>query len=302
MVSANYEAYKSVMRQAYRDGQITPEESAVLETLRQSLNITTDEHHQAESEVQQEIDIGGLPDGGSTAFSEPEAEPVPDYNDDNNVIRPGMNSDEFSNNPNPGPEFENSGGVAFATDTMEAPGGAPAAAEPQSLDDILNAGKGAYKKGDFQQAIGYFDKAIEIEPDNSEAIFYRKRSQKKLEEIGGAAAGKPAGAAAGTPSGMAAGVKVAVATPPPAPNLAGVKGDPNCSSCNGSGTCRWCKATGGCYWCKGTGQCDKCKGTGITKGQQCNACAGSGKCHSCKGTGHCYWCQGSGKCSKCVTS
>jgi tetratricopeptide (TPR) repeat protein len=301
MVSANYEAYKSVMRQAYRDGQITPEETAVLDTLRQSLNISADEHSQAEAEVKQEIENGGLQDGGSMASNDPV--PAPAMDDDVNVIRPGNNPSDFSSDNNPDVALDNPVDLGVPpSEDLDMGGDMPAATNgPQNLDEFLNEGKGAYKKGDFQQAIVYFDKAIEMEPDNSEAIFYRRRSQKKLEETGGGAAAGPAGAAApgAAPAGAEGGPAAGGPTPPSPIPASEMRGDPNCSSCSGAGTCRWCKASGGCYWCKGSGQCDKCKGTGVTKGQQCGSCAGSGKCHSCKGTGLCYWCQGKGTCNKC---
>jgi hypothetical protein len=305
MVSANYEAYKSVMRQAYRDGEITPEESAILETLRQSLNISSDEHSQCETEVQKEIDNGGGPVMNSDSSNPEPPMDAPGNPDDHNIIRPGMNPGEFPadnpGNPSPGDlgemPMDNPGGIEVARpeEVVE---------EPKSLEDLLKEGKSSYHGNNFQSAIDYFDKALVLDPENSEALFFRKRSVSKLTEQGGTVA--PSGGAAAASSGGGA-VATGGAAPSPggAPALAPevvagtIKGDPNCGSCNGAGTCRWCKATGGCYWCKGAGQCDKCKGTGVLKGQQCSACAGSGKCHSCKGSGHCYWCQGNGKCNKC---
>jgi hypothetical protein len=170
--------------------------------------------------------------------------------------------------------------------------------EPESLEDLLKEGKSSYKKSDFQMAISYFDKAIALEPDNAEALFYRKRSVSKLQEMGGTVSedtsvADTASIASSTSNTLTA--ETAAAQAPPSGDF---KGDPNCASCNGSGVCRWCKG-GACYWCGGNGQCDKCKGTGVTKGQQCPSCAGSGKCHSCKGSGQCFWCHGNGRCSKC---
>jgi hypothetical protein len=285
------------MRQAYRDGQITDEESAILETLRQSLNISSAEHEQIETEVKQEVSNGGPILNDVPPPEIPSTPPTEEV--DQNVIRPGANPSEPPMNfetehesppmdtmpPEPSPEMP--------------PPPVPEPEEPQSLEDLLKAGKDAYHKNDFQMAIINFDKALILDGENSEALFFRKRSQSKLNETGGggAEASTGMGPALGTaPSGNAMMTAGGVA-----PEVASgeIKGDPNCTSCNGAGTCRWCKSTGGCYWCKGNGQCDKCKGTGISKGQQCPSCAGSGKCHSCKGTGKCYWCQGSGKCSKC---
>jgi hypothetical protein len=298
MVSANYEAYKSVMRQAYADGQITPEETAVLDTLRQSLNISSEEHDQIENEVKEEIAGGGGPSALSVSSNPEPGEPPAGEADegDINVIRPGFNDDAIEHNSmesnNPGPDS----GIDAAAPEPEIDAGAPAV---DSIEELLKSGKASYHKNDFQSAIDFFDKALAMEPENSEALFFRKRSQSKLQESGGGDdAGKAAASSSSAPAAdssmMATGAAAAPAVPP-----GEMRGDPNCSSCNGSGTCRWCKATGGCYWCKGVGQCEKCKGTGVSKGQQCGACAGSGKCHSCKGSGKCYWCQGTGRCSKC---
>jgi hypothetical protein len=302
MVSANYESYKSVMRKAYSDGLITDEETALLDTLRQSLNISSDEHQQAEEEVKKELENGGPPNPANDNPNPSNDAPPEGTPDDYNIIRPGMNSGEVGVGDPENPMNDAMNGIG-AEETGQAGSPPPdEPGEPTTIEDFIKAGKAAYHKNDFQSAIGSFDKALELEPDNSEALFFRKRSQSKLNEKSTPADGGATGAAVGmNPGGVAASTANTAIEGGMAevPNVGEMKGDPGCSSCNGAGTCRWCKATGGCYWCKGTGQCDKCKGTGVLKGQQCSSCAGSGKCHSCKGNGKCYWCQGNGRCNKC---
>jgi tetratricopeptide (TPR) repeat protein len=183
---------------------------------------------------------------------------------------------------------------------------APPPESPEDqIKDLLNSGKNAYHKGNYEHAIECCDNVLLIDPDNSEALFFRKRALSKIEKLRGKDAGGKAAAAADIEVSDAGEVPVGAANNGGAEVAVGeIKapaggGDPNCKSCAGSGQCHWCKGSGKCYWCKGSGKCDKCNGEGKVNGEECKGCKGSGKCHSCNGDGECYWCKGSGKCSKC---
>lgn len=312
--SVNYLAYKNALKQAWKDGKMSADESAMLDTLRKSLNISAEEHITIEKDVRTEL------------------------------------ADVEINNPNPGeevgvedtpiqpPEEANNGAGDIDVESMN-----------NDIKDLLIAGKNSYHKGNYEEAIEYCDKVLLIEPDNSEALFFRKRTLSKIEKLQGKSAGTKKKSPPTSEPDIEAEIESEIESEPdidieqvsvlpsgnetaetepniennsestaeepgmeelvpetgpvsvPNPNNnPSPGGDPNCKSCGGSGQCHWCQGSGKCYWCKGSGNCDKCNGTGKINGDDCKACKGSGKCHSCIGDGECYWCKGSGKCSKCV--
>jgi tetratricopeptide (TPR) repeat protein len=295
LVSVNYLAYKNALKQAWRDGRMTADESAMLDTLRKSLNISADEHIKIEKDVRSEL-----------------ANEDPAFNGD--PINNNNNSNNYVPTNNPGAEAEVSQNNAVSEGSAELSGDS-GMGEYTDIKTLLAEGKNSYHKGNYEEAIEYCDKVLILDPDNSEALFFRKRTLSKIEKL----RGKEAASSAAIPKHTSqASEDVAEApskvqspqsngsealkdaqniTPPKAGG--GAAGDPNCKTCKGSGECHWCKGSGQCYWCKGSGSCDKCQGSGQIKGEQCKSCKGSGKCHSCNGDGKCYWCNGSGKCSKC---
>jgi hypothetical protein len=286
----NYLAYKNALKQAWKDGKMSADESAMLDTLRKSLNISAEEHINIEKEVRGEL--------AEILNENPDSETQ-------------MNSDGVQSN-NIGSPTPDTGGAANNFEGNE-------------IKNLLTAGKNAYHKGNYEEAIEYCDKVLLLDPENSEALFFRKRTLSKIEKIrskGGADKKKKEPEL--TPEEppvveemvqpeipVENGIEPSAQNPQPIEEVASAPtpepvnettnggGDPNCKSCGGSGSCHWCEGTGKCYWCKGSGKCDKCKGEGQLNGETCKSCKGSGKCHSCNGDTTCYWCKGSGKCSKC---
>ncbi len=299
LASVNYLAYKNALKQAWKDGKMSADESAMLDTLRKSLNISAEDHMHIEREVRNEL-AGIIPENPNFVNVNNNT------NGGTSAVDPGsINQHEYSNMSQ------------LSTEEL---------LESNDVKELLNAGKNAYHKQNYEDAIQFCDKVLLLDPDNSEALFFRKRTLSKLEK---------------SKSKKGSGEVTAKVTAPPAPinksatveeaaqmeadldeaaelNLepmkenpsknsvnnnvapgAEKKADPNCKTCGGSGECHWCQGTGKCYWCKGTGNCDKCKGEGQIKGEECKSCKGSGKCHSCNGDSNCYWCKGTGKCSKC---
>jgi tetratricopeptide (TPR) repeat protein len=65
----------------------------------------------------------------------------------------------------------------------------PAAPEPveltpeqkEDVEEAINMAKEMYRNKEYQKAIEYFDMALEMDPANSDAIFFRKRAEYKLE-------------------------------------------------------------------------------------------------------------------------
>jgi tetratricopeptide (TPR) repeat protein len=288
LVSVNYLAYKNALKQAWKDGKMSADESAMLDTLRKSLNISPEEHLKIEKDVRIELSDGSeLPDITEQSPNGGEgAPPGPDT-----AIEPPAPESQV---PEP-PATEEP-----APTQKEPPAPEPAAGDETETNDIkglLTAGKNSYHKGNYEEAIEYCDKVLLLDPDNSEALFFRKRTLSKIEKLTGKKGSEKEKAEA----------KAETAVEPKEtpgevgePAAAGTfVGDPNCKSCKGTGQCHWCKSSGQCYWCKGSGKCDKCGGTGKMGDEQCKSCKGTGKCHSCNGDGKCYWCGGGGRCSKC---
>ena len=271
LVSVNYLAYKNALKQAWKDGKMSADESAMLDTLRKSLNISPDEHVKIEQDVR--VELSDMPI-------------------DPNNPGPEDNPGEMANS-NPGAGAEE---AMAPPETMEV--AAPPGGEINDIKTLLAEGKNSYHKGNYEEAIEYCDKVLILDPDNSEALFFRKRTLSKIEKLQ-SKGGFGGGTKAAEPPAEA---QIEVTPPdqsPPATGGAG-DGDPNCKSCKGSGQCHWCKGSGSCYWCKGSGNCEKCNGSGKINGEDCKSCKGTGKCHSCNGDGKCYWCHGNGKCSKCL--
>ncbi len=290
LVSVNYLAYKNALKQAWKDGKMSADESAMLDTLRKSLNISAEEHLKIEKDVRSELaDI--VPEMNEQY--EVAAEPAPSMNQN-----PGLDQHEL------GQQSENM--------QPPAPSNTSDTLESEDINVLLNEGKNSYHKGNYEGAIEFCDKVLLLDPDNSEALFFRKRTLSKIEKLHGgkdepektAAKAEPEKTAAkAEPEQLAAKAEPELeppeVSPEPGGTAAGGKGDPDCKSCKGSGQCHWCRGSGECYWCKGTGKCDKCDGSGKIGDEECKSCKGSGKCHSCNGDSKCYWCNGTGKCSKC---
>ncbi len=261
---------------------MSADESAMLDTLRKSLNISAEEHLEIEKDVRIELSGGVTPPEYEVANQQPSGT---QQDQDMAMEQPAQAENEVA---------------AVPTDEND-------------IKALLNAGKESYHKGNYEEAIEYCDKVLLLDPDNSEALFFRKRTLSKIEKLHGkkGAGGKKAKADASAEAASGAaieeatgGAEVETGPPPsqeptPSAGTAEGGGDPNCKSCKGSGQCHWCRGSGQCYWCKGSGKCDKCAGTGKIGDEECKSCKGSGKCHSCNGDGKCYWCNGSGKCSKC---
>ena len=289
---------------------MSADESAMLDTLRRSLNISADDHMQIEHDVRSEL--SGIEPNNSNNGSN-------SSNDANGVGNPSPQ------NPSPEPEAQNvpspespQPGLGQPPAPMqppppEQPPAPPEPAEPPAdeganegdqIKDLLNSGKNDYHKGNYEHAIECCDKVLLLDPENSEALFFRKRALSKIEKLRGTkdkSAKKSVSAeASAKPEPEAVAADVGGDNPKGAKSkIEPGSGDPNCKSCGGSGQCHWCKNSGQCYWCKGSGKCDKCGGEGKIGDEDCKACKSSGKCHSCNGDGECYWCKGSGKCSKC---
>jgi len=51
MTNANLETYRKALEQAWKDGHVTADERAMLESLRKSVGITLEEHMKIEEEV-----------------------------------------------------------------------------------------------------------------------------------------------------------------------------------------------------------------------------------------------------------
>ncbi len=282
MENVNFLAYRNAVRQAWKDGKITPSELATLETVRQSLNITADEHNQIEEEIKIELEAQGIKFEKTTLPPEPESETAP----------------------------------------VSPPSEIP---EDQLL---LDNGKKAYNKKQYDKAVEYFDKVLAMDPGNDRAQFYKKRSLSKLPagfeptkmtaptestaSTSGSTAsfsepvnpGTPANndgtvSALNNPGSNSAAQESTLSEGAGEPAAPSSGGDPACSSCEGTGKCQWCNETGKCNWCSGTGKCKKCGGTGKIGEDECSSCKGQGECFSCKGSGNCFWCKGTGKCSKC---
>jgi tetratricopeptide (TPR) repeat protein len=152
----------------------------------------------------------------------------------------------------------------------------PAAKDPETIKvdiaTLLEKARVSYKSMKLQEALGYYDAIIAIDPDHKEGNFYRKKILMKLKAIPASdspAAKESEGAA--TPQPEQAAAKAQQES----------KGDPNCISCGG---------TGQCSWCKGTGKCSTCSATGKYFGDTCTTCKGSGRCNVCDGKGACSWC------------
>ena len=52
--------------------------------------------------------------------------------------------------------------------------------QKEDRDEAINIAKEMYRNKEYQKAIDYFDMALEIDPNNSDAIFFRKRAESKL--------------------------------------------------------------------------------------------------------------------------
>jgi hypothetical protein len=301
LASVNYLAYKNALKQAWKDGKMSADESAMLDTLRKSLNISAEEHMHIEHEVRNEL-AGIIPMDTNS---------LTDVTPNNNDMDAG--SDPAMNN-NPAMDIEN-----LPVEEL---------LQSNDIKQLLTAGKNSYHKGNYEEAIEFCDKVLLLNPDNSEALFFRKRTLSKIEKMKGK---KGSGGGKKEPKvkekdatktemqevedEMTEAADIDVEPIEQSPEMepaavgnntngagaptAGKEADPNCKSCAGSGQCHWCQGSGKCYWCKGSGNCDKCKGEGQINGDECKSCKGSGKCHSCNGDSNCYWCKGSGKCSKC---
>jgi tetratricopeptide (TPR) repeat protein len=50
----------------------------------------------------------------------------------------------------------------------------------EKLDELITAGKNAYKDNDFKQAVYFFEEALKLDPENNETKFFIKRSKTKL--------------------------------------------------------------------------------------------------------------------------
>jgi len=169
-----------------------------------------------------------------------------------------------------------------------------ASADPtdeQDPDKLLEMGKEAYREGEYKKAFDICDKVLQLKPNHSQAVFFKKRAKSKIDEGGDEAEAAPEAAA----DPMMAHTQTTASPGLPA----GGNANPKCLSCRDTEVCSWCKASGVCWMCHGAGKCSACKGTGIVEGDTCNKCKGSGQCDSCLGSGKCYWCKGSGKCHKC---
>ncbi len=306
MPNVNYLAYKNALKQAWKDGRMSANESAILDTLRKSLNISAEDHMEIERNVRAELDGKPIENGelefnsvSNNLTEEPEPSSVPEQPEQ-------LEQPEQPEQPEPNPEPSPNESDVLDTpneNKLEAPKEPEAPAEVQDIKTLLDLGKNAYHKGNYEKAIEYCDKVVLMDPENSEALFFRKRTLSKIEKAQRSAGSAQAEAIANSnvetakdPASVSGSGEVAGN---PGDGSAGT-GDPNCKSCGGSGQCHWCKGTGKCYWCKGTGNCDKCSGQGQIDGEECKSCKGSGKCHSCNGDSTCYWCKSSGKCSRCA--
>ena len=299
--NVNIIAYKNALKQAWRDGKMSADESAMLDTLRKSLNISADDHIEIERDVRNELNNSS--EFGNNTNSTPA--PAPAQENNPGVPNPGPQNNN-QNNSNPQPPAGQNGPMTTADlgitneviqDISEQP------TETNDIKELLTMGKNSYHKGNYEEAIGYCDKVLILDPDNSEALFFRKRTLSKIEKLSGNSNGDVSVESPPTEGAVTTNTNDKDVEKAPAKQkaTAGTGGDPNCKSCAGSGECHWCKGTGECYWCKGNGNCDKCNGEGQINGVECKSCKGGGKCHSCNGDGKCYWCHGSGSCSKCST-
>jgi hypothetical protein len=143
----------------------------------------------------------------------------------------------------------------------------PAPATKEDLAVLLKKAQTAYKAGKMQEAMGFFDAILSLEPEHKEGSFYRKKILMKLRLA-------PPEPQKEEPKDPSEPEQAPSAVTPP-------KGDPNCISCGGNGLCSWCK---------GSGKCSTCNATGKYFGDTCTTCKGSGRCNVCDGKGNCSWC------------
>lgn len=316
MASVNYQTYKNLVKQNFVDGKIDDSKIAMLNNLRKTLRIADEEHEQILSELTGEM-------SGAPAVEEKPAETpatdTPSSSDANTLGSDGVHtlgsdgvhtlggsSSEPEDKP-PSSGIVRSFGDAstdkspddtsaaatiqrVSTDTskeIEEPKAAPAASG--SFDDLLNQGKEAYRAGKYQDAYDFCTQALEVKPNNSQALFFKKRAKSKLGDNV-----KKSSPAQERSDPMMSHMAKPQEKKPVENSLI-----PKCLSCRDTGTCSWCKGEGSCWMCHGTGKCNNCKGSGIVDDETCPKCKGSGECDSCIGSGKCYWCKGSGKCHKC---
>ncbi len=136
--------------------------------------------------------------------------------------------------------------------------------ESENIRSLKEMAKKAYKEGGeekLREALNLFDTVLNIDPDNKECQFFKKKALLKMKMKPMPSTPKP--------------------EPKPKPDIDEKKPDPNCTFCSGSGKCSWCN---------GEMDCTSCSGTGKYFGDECPTCKGSGKCSTCEGTGRCNWC------------
>ena len=169
--------------------------------------------------------------------------------------------------------------------------------EDLNFDECLELGKEAYRTGGYKRSVDLCDRALKLKPNNSQAIFFKKRSKSKMDEAAPASA-VPAAQTSPQPTSDP---MLSHMGAPKAAQTAVQSGSiiPKCLSCRDTHVCSWCKGQGLCWMCQGTGVCNTCKGSGTLNDAPCPKCKGSSKCDSCMGTGKCYWCKGTAKCHKC---
>ncbi len=306
MNSANLAAYRNAVRQSISDGAIDTAKTAMLEKLRKALGITDSDHDAIVAELVGSVGVAAnLPAGGDNGGSTP--------------TQPQQFVEASSaNGPPTGP-----GGSPGDVVVPDAGAADITGSDPKAL---LKKGKESYRAGNYDEAIALCQKALDIDPKNSEAQFFMKRARLKAGKKPGAAAEKvkdplfshsvsapePKPEAKPEPAPeVPATTKDDVAKPEPAADSENKSGldfenapdpDPNCTSCGGTGVCSWCQGKKQCWMCNGSGQCNECKGKGMVGGKPCPTCKGSGTCTSCNGTGQCHWCKGSGLCHRCIVA
>ena len=276
---------------------------------------------QIENEVKEELS-GIFPENGETG-------PTPDGEVEAEDV--GVPEPDSTNNPG-----TSGGSVAEPETEVEA----AETGEVEDTDDIkelLNSGKNAYREGNYEKAIGYCDKVLLIDPENSEALFFRKRTLSKIEksqegpEDTAVQTDLPAqemaqaieadvGGFEETEDEVIETAQETVEEPEGETDaeddeitqiLRAELGDDFVSggaaeadvegaeAGGGDPNCKSCGGSGECHWCKSTGKCYWCKGTG-----NCDKCNGQGEvggemCKTCSGSGKCHSCKGESTCYWC---
>lgn len=168
--------------------------------------------------------------------------------------------------------------------------------------------------GDTKKAKEFFEKALELSPNNEQASANLKAIKKKrrnerwnkfsnalgvmsnaLQDVNNSVSGNSSYSNSSSNDSYQS-VDIYGSSSSSYNSSANIR---KCSQCAGTGTCSGGTKASAKYHCHGSGKCGWCNGNGYnyTAGHPvtCTRCKGKGKCTYCNGTGKCTACHGTGR-------